>query len=50
MLECLAPATQHRHTMAAEVTVGCPYFSPEENTVHTARIRAKVLTEDNTTF
>ncbi|MDE0016324.1 MAG: hypothetical protein OXU51_09070, partial [Candidatus Poribacteria bacterium] len=27
MLECLALATQHRHTIKAEVTVGCPYFS-----------------------
>jgi len=24
MLECLALAIQHRHTVAAEVTVGCP--------------------------
>ena len=49
MLECLAPAIQHRHTVAVEVTVGCPYFSKWENTVHTARIRAKELLESNVT-
>ena len=30
MLEYLAPTTQHRHTIMAEVTVGCPYFSDKE--------------------
>ncbi len=47
MLECLAPAIQHRHTVAVEVTVGCPYFSKWENTVHTARIQAKELLESD---
>ena len=46
MPECLALATQHRHTVAVEVTVGCPYFSQKEKTVHTARIRAKVSSEN----
>ena len=45
MLECLAPTTEHRHTIMAEVTVGCPYFSEWENTVHTERIRAKGLSK-----
>ena len=40
-LKSLALATQHRHTIVAEVTVGCPYFSKPENTVYTERIRAK---------
>ena len=45
MLECLAPTTQHRHTIMAEGTVGCPYFSEWANTVHTERIRTKGLSK-----